>query len=44
MHRSQGKIGKAIHHLEVALGVASSFDWDDELFLIGEAVSRRRQV
>ena len=41
LHRILGKIcyfknetEKSIHHLEVALGIASSFDWDDQLFMV----------
>jgi len=40
-HRVLGKIyyfqsetEKAIHHLELALGIASPFDWDDQLFWV----------
>ena len=32
--RSRGEIEKAIHHFEVALGIASSFNWHDRLFWI----------
>ena len=32
VYRSKGDTEKAIHHLEAALEVASSFNWDDELF------------
>ena len=32
IYRSKGEIEKAIHHYEVALGIASSFDWHDQLF------------
>jgi len=41
LHRVLGRINyskneteKAIHHLEVALGIASSFGWDERLFLV----------
>ena len=40
IYRSQGDVGKAVHHLEVALGVASSFDWDDEPFLVHHDLAR----
>jgi len=32
--RSKGETEKAVHHFELALGIASSFDWPDELFWI----------
>ena len=32
--RSKGKVGKAIDHFNVALGIASSFNWHDQLFWI----------
>ena len=31
---SKGETGKAINHLEAALGIASSFNWHDEQFWI----------
>jgi tetratricopeptide (TPR) repeat protein len=31
IYQSKGEIEKAIHHFEVALGIASPFDWHDEL-------------
>jgi tetratricopeptide (TPR) repeat protein len=34
IYRSKGETKKAIHHFEVALGIASSFDWNDDLFWI----------
>jgi len=34
IYRSKGKKKKAIHHYETALGIASSFGWDEELFWI----------
>jgi tetratricopeptide (TPR) repeat protein len=32
IYRSSGKSEKAIHHFETALGIASNFNWPDELF------------
>jgi len=32
--RSRGEIEKAIHHFEVALGIASSGNWHDQLFWV----------
>ena len=32
IYRSKGEIERTIHHFEVALGIASSFNWPDELF------------
>ena len=34
IYRSKGEIEKAVHHLEAALGIASSFDWRTQLFEI----------
>ena len=34
IYRSKGETGKAIHHFEAALEVASSSDWSSELFWI----------
>jgi len=34
IYRSKGEIGKAIRHFEVALGIASSFNWHGRLFWI----------
>jgi len=32
--RSKGEVGEAINHFNVALGIASSFNWHDQLFWI----------
>jgi tetratricopeptide (TPR) repeat protein len=34
IHRSKGEKEKAIHYFETALGIASRFDWRDQLFWI----------
>ena len=34
IHRSNGDPKKAIHHFEIALGIASPFNWHDQLFWI----------
>ena len=34
IYRSKGKREKAIHHYEVALGIASSSNWHDQLFWV----------
>jgi len=34
IYRSTGEIEKAVHHLEAALGIASSFDWHTQLLEI----------
>jgi len=34
IYRSKGKTEEVIHHFEVALGIASSFDWHHDLFWI----------
>ena len=34
IYRSKGEVEKAIHHFEVALGIASSFNWHGRLFWI----------
>ena len=34
IYRSKGETKKAIHHLEAALGIASSFNWHDQLFWV----------
>ena len=32
VYQSKGEIEKAIHHFEVSLGIASAFNWNDDLF------------
>ena len=39
IYRSRGKKKKAIHHFETALGIASSFGWDNELFWIHNSLA-----
>jgi len=39
IYRSKGDINKATHHLEVALGIATPFDWHDPLFWIQYALA-----
>jgi len=34
IYSSKGETGNAIHHFELALGIASSFNWDDHLFWV----------
>ena len=34
IYESKGEVGKAVHHFETALGIASSFDWHSQLFAI----------
>ena len=34
IYQSKGEIRKAIHHFEIALGIASPFNWHDHLFWI----------
>ena len=38
IYRSKGEMGKAIHHFEVALRIASSFGWHDLLFWINNSL------
>ena len=38
IYRSEGKRGKAIEHFEAAIGIASPFDWHDQLFWIHNAL------
>ena len=40
IYSSKGERGKAIHHYEVALGIASSFNWPDQLFFIHDRLAR----
>jgi len=39
IYRSKGEREKAIIHLEAALGIASSFNWHDELFWVNFALA-----
>ena len=39
IYQSKGKIGKAIHHFEAAIGIASPFGWHYELFWTHRALS-----
>ena len=39
VYRYKGEVERAIHHYNVALGVASSFGWDDELFWVHYALA-----
>jgi len=39
VYHSKGETEKAVQHFETALGIASSFNWHDELFLIGLALA-----
>ena len=38
IYQSKGDIGKAVHHFELALGIASSFGWHSHLFWIHYAL------
>jgi len=40
VYQSKGEIEKAIHHFEAVLGIASSFDWHDELFWTHYSLAR----
>jgi len=40
IYRSKGDRERAINHFEVALGIASSFNWDDQLFWIQFSLAR----
>jgi len=40
IYHSKGERDKAIHHLEAALGIASSFNWHDELFLVHYSLAK----
>ena len=40
VYRLKGEIEKAIHHLEVALGIASSFNWHNSLFWVHYDLAR----
>ena len=39
IYRFKGDINKAIHHLEVALGIATPFNWHDPLFWIRHSMA-----
>ena len=39
IYRSKGEATKAIHHFEVALGIASSFGWHGRLFWINRSLA-----
>jgi tetratricopeptide (TPR) repeat protein len=39
-YRIGGKMEKAVHHFEVALGIATSFDWHDQSFRIHLLLAR----
>ena len=39
IYRSKGAKRKAIHHFETALGIASPFDWHDQLFWIHRSMA-----
>ena len=40
IYQSKGEIGNAIHHFETSLGIASSFNWHDELSVVHFALAR----
>jgi len=40
IYRSKGEIGKAVHHYELALGIASSFNRHDDLFWVRYELAR----
>ena len=40
IYRSKGKTKKAIHHFEVAIGIASSFNWHESLFWFNYDLAR----
>ena len=39
IYKSRGETGKAIHHFEVALRIASPFGWDNPLFWINHSLA-----
>ena len=39
IYRSKGRRGKAVHHYEVALGIASPFNWHQQLFWIHHSLA-----
>jgi tetratricopeptide (TPR) repeat protein len=40
LYQTEGKMEKATYHFEVALGIATSFDWHDQLFRIHLSLAR----
>ena len=40
IYSSQGERGKAIHHLNIALGIAGAFNWQGELFWTHDSLAR----
>ena len=39
IYRSKGEREKALHHCQVALGIASPFNWQDQLFWVHESLA-----
>ena len=40
VYQSKGETGKAIHHFEVAHGIATSFNWHQQLFFVHRDLAR----